>query len=185
MGVSEIHVFAAYSASAAERSVQPDDCEKALTELPPDLMKWLYSGNTRLGEDKIRWPRRYGRSRHMAMSTSLVSLFNAQGGMCCYCSEQMTLPSQRRQRKWPTDAEIASDAYRPAPTDITRDHILPKSQGGPGLLSNFAAACRLCNEEKGDLPLVIFLLARANNNLREVHRQQRHVKAALDAPRQR
>lgn len=149
---------------------------------PPEIMRWLHSGSARTWPDGIRRPRRFNRPPRSASSTSLLSMFNAQGGLCCYCGHEMTLPPKVKgsRKKWPTDAEVAE--LHPL-TEVTRDHLHPKSDGGPGLLENFAAACRLCNQEKGDLPLIMFLLARATNTLREAHRRQRHIKQALAANR--
>lgn len=33
---------------------------------------------------------------------------------------------------------------------MTKDHIHPKSKGGPNLLSNYAPMCSPCNERKGN-----------------------------------
>lgn len=148
---------------------------------PPELLRWLYKGQSRVLPDGIRRPRRLSNKPRSASSTSLLSLFNAQGGLCCYCASEMTLPPKLKgsRKKWPTDAEVTEVAELHPPTEVTRDHLHPKSDGGPGLLENFAAACRLCNQEKGDLPLIMFLLARTTNTLREAHRRQKHIKAAL------
>lgn len=32
----------------------------------------------------------------------------------------------------------------------TKDHIVPKSMGGPGVTENFVLACKGCNEKRGD-----------------------------------
>lgn len=34
--------------------------------------------------------------------------------------------------------------------DLTLDHVLPRSRGGPGTWENLVAACRRCNNRKGD-----------------------------------
>lgn len=152
-----------------------------------EIIKWLNMGNSRVvatvSGKVTRVPRQLLRRRRAA-STSLEGLFNAQAGLCCYCTEPMTLPRTGRHKKWPTDAEVIDvQPAEPAraSTEVTRDHLVPKSDGGPGLLHNFAAACRLCNQEKGSLPLVIFMLARSTNTVREVYRRQQHVRLALQA----
>lgn len=33
---------------------------------------------------------------------------------------------------------------------VTRDHIIPKSKGGPKLVWNIVRACQRCNREKAD-----------------------------------
>jgi hypothetical protein len=35
-------------------------------------------------------------------------------------------------------------------TDLTIDHVLPKSRGGPTSYTNCVTACRACNQFKGD-----------------------------------
>ncbi len=42
-------------------------------------------------------------------------------------------------------------------TPLTIDHIHPKSRGGSDRVSNLAIACHDCNQEKGQLPLDLFL----------------------------
>lgn len=64
-------------------------------------------------------------------------LFRRDGNICMYCGC------------------IHSDG------DLTRDHIIPRSQGGPDRWTNVVAACRRCNTYKGgrtpeeaDMPLL-------------------------------
>lgn len=64
------------------------------------------------------------------------------------------------------------------PTDVTRDHILPKVDGNPGYAFNIAASCSRCNSEKSDLPLMMFLLGRRNNRLPEYRETHRLARAA-------
>jgi hypothetical protein len=42
------------------------------------------------------------------------------------------------------------------PDSATREHVIPKSQGGKMVV----AACAACNHEKGCKPLVVFLALR-------------------------
>lgn len=79
--------------------------------------------------------------KHHPRRSGIVDLFNSQGGFCCYCCKPMTL------------------AYGKT-NSITRDHVVPRSQGGSSRESNIAGACYKCNQEKRDMPLVIFLLKR-------------------------
>lgn len=37
-------------------------------------------------------------------------------------------------------------------SELTRDHVWPKSKGGPNAKWNLALACRACNEKKADKP---------------------------------
>jgi 5-methylcytosine-specific restriction endonuclease McrA len=43
-----------------------------------------------------------------------------------------------------------------APTDITLDHIVPKSDGGSNAETNLVTACRACNCSRQDKPLARF-----------------------------
>lgn len=43
---------------------------------------------------------------------------------------------------------------------MTREHIIPKSQGGGGLRLNTVGACTRCNHERGHKPLLHYLLWR-------------------------
>lgn len=184
-GASQLGPDPAEDTSVEVRPLTPENLSVELSVMSPETKRWLFSDRARRRPDGTRIPRRelVGK-KHSA--SSLVGLFNAQGGLCCYCCQPMTLPQPKsRRNKWPTDAEVVDmEKMAPAPvqtpyTEVTRDHLLAKSAGGPGLLSNFAAACRLCNEEKGDLPLVIFLLGMATNTVREMHRQRREVRFEL------
>lgn len=67
----------------------------------------------------------------------ITKLFALQAGICPYCAEPMTLEKGK-------------------PNSATREHIIPKSQGGKMLV----AACANCNHEKGAKPLVIYLACR-------------------------
>lgn len=40
---------------------------------------------------------------------------------------------------------------------MTRDHIVPRSAGGPDLLSNYQLMCSPCNKSKGSLPMEEFV----------------------------
>lgn len=104
-------------------------------------------------------------------ATSLKGLFIQQHGLCCYCAEPMTLPpaNQKKGQAALTDAEVTQINT----TMVTRDHIQPKSQGNPGVAFNIAAACRQCNGEKGDMPLLIYMLGRATGRLGELRASYR------------
>lgn len=54
------------------------------------------------------------------------TLFSRDGHMCMYCGGQFT------------------------DTVLTRDHIVPLSRGGEDIWENVVAACRRCNQHKGN-----------------------------------
>lgn len=47
--------------------------------------------------------------------------------------------------------------YCGATEDLTIDHVVPLSKGGPTDASNCQTACRTCNQAKGSLSLAEFL----------------------------
>jgi len=53
-------------------------------------------------------------------------LFSRDGYLCLYCGEQF---------------------YR---TELSRDHVIPRSRGGPDVWENCVTACKRCNHRKND-----------------------------------
>jgi 5-methylcytosine-specific restriction endonuclease McrA len=54
--------------------------------------------------------------------------------------------------------------YCQQPLDITTatvDHIIPTSRGGQGNVTNLCACCRKCNDEKGSLLPLEFVVDKA------------------------
>lgn len=80
-----------------------------------------------------------------------------QNHRCCYCGHSIERHKNRRGRPLPPNA-------------ITRDHIIPKSQGGTNA-DNLLAACNICNFLRGDMDAYAFFnllqrLFRRNPRLR-------------------
>lgn len=75
---------------------------------------------------------------HPRRKQSIYRLFNEQSGLCAYCGKEMTL-------------------HLGKPNTITRDHVIPRSKGGPTEAWNLYGACLTCNSRKGDKPLIAFL----------------------------
>ncbi len=42
-------------------------------------------------------------------------------------------------------------------TDLTEEHVVPKSRGGSNNIENIKLACQPCNEAKGNMPLTEYL----------------------------
>lgn len=53
-------------------------------------------------------------------------LFKRDGGICMYCGQGF------------------------APRELTRDHVIPRSRGGPNCWTNVVTSCKPCNNRKGD-----------------------------------
>lgn len=75
--------------------------------------------------------------QHIRRKSSIIKLFNLQGGLCHYCGCRMTLFIGRRNT-------------------ATRDHVIPRSAGGPTQMWNLVAACHDCNQAKGSTPYEVF-----------------------------
>jgi 5-methylcytosine-specific restriction endonuclease McrA len=74
---------------------------------------------------------------------AIVLLMRQQDGKCFYCG--------RRMKYHPKVRNIGRAA--------TIDHIIPRSKGGAkGPMVNGVAACKRCNNERGDRDARLFLL---------------------------
>lgn len=80
----------------------------------------------------------------MSKSSQIARLFNEQGGRCCYCTKHMALKKNK-------------------PNSVTREHITPRSHGGPSAMYNYAGACYSCNQARANKPLIIHLLELRND----------------------
>lgn len=90
--------------------------------------------------------RRHRRSR-MTIGpprSRLRRLFAQQQGLCIYCNTQMVLHHAVWGEPIPPNA-------------ATRDHVIPRAQGGKQLKNNVVAACSACNLSRGTEPWSTFL----------------------------
>ena len=78
-----------------------------------------------------------------ARRAMLMATFGAQEGRCAYCDAALTTQS-------PLD-----NWYR-----ATLDHVVPLSRGGTNDPDNFVVACKPCNEAKGSMLPLEFVLWR-------------------------
>lgn len=74
----------------------------------------------------------------------LIELRNRFNGRCFYCDRMTVLPPRR-------------PGSRLTKTAATRDHIIPKIAGGSDQISNLVLACNECNNERGSMPVDVFL----------------------------
>lgn len=83
-------------------------------------------------------------------------LSEAQNWRCCYCGFVMLSPAAIRHEEravlgaGPKKARRECAKYRRA----TREHLIPRCDGGSDALENLTAACRWCNEYRGNRPLL-------------------------------
>jgi 5-methylcytosine-specific restriction endonuclease McrA len=74
----------------------------------------------------MRYLVRTRRRRALFESPSKAVVFTRDGFACQYCGTRVSMATG------------------------TRDHVMPRSRGGPDTLSNVVTACRACNIRKGD-----------------------------------
>lgn len=85
-----------------------------------------------------------------------------RGWWCSYCCAPLAHPTLGEAGWEPYLLleepiwELAYDHRYPQ-----RDHVVPRSAGGPDDLNNLVLACRECNHEKRARPLLIFFALRA------------------------
>ena len=77
------------------------------------------------------------------MRRILEILSERQNHRCCYCGHHMITIEKHQQERPPRNA-------------ATREHVIPKSYQGNGLEPNLVAACKLCNELRGNMEPEIF-----------------------------
>jgi hypothetical protein len=91
--------------------------------------------------------------------SQIIKLSESQNHRCAYCGIEIWHPKFRVSGKkpvrekpplpalnWP--AHSKAKKYRRA----TIDHVIPRCEGGTDALSNTVAACKLCNEYRGNVP---------------------------------
>jgi hypothetical protein len=74
---------------------------------------------------------------------NIILLSGKQNHRCYYCSNSMIYHDFMSRGPHPPNA-------------MTRDHVIPKSYGGPGLAYNIVIACRQCNGLRGNIHADIF-----------------------------
>jgi hypothetical protein len=97
--------------------------------------------------------------------SSLEIAFSNQDGLCFYCGQRMTPLSDARP-------------YNNRQLDATLDHKIPKHMGGTRGNGNAVAACNRCNNHKGPLTHVVYLMVRHEPRLLKQVRIQVNNEAA-------
>lgn len=75
----------------------------------------------------------------MSHKAARIYLYKQQHGICSYCFNKVSF------------------------NDWTVDHIVPKAAGGVSNKTNYTGACRDCNRNKADMPMVMFICELAIN----------------------
>lgn len=75
--------------------------------------------------------------------TQIYILSEPQNHRCCYCGNPMVEIKKQEKIVVPRNA-------------MTKEHVIPKSYGGPTEKENLVAACQQCNEMRGNMDAVAF-----------------------------
>lgn len=86
----------------------------------------------------------------------LRGLSGAQNHRCCYCGFTMIFWFASDKGRQPPICRSEKDFKRAMRARVcTREHFIPKSQGGKDHQDNIIAACAFCNEFRGNAPAEI------------------------------
>ncbi|MCP5385963.1 MAG: HNH endonuclease [Novosphingobium sp.] len=103
----------------------------------------------------LRWYWRWGDGQGGWFMDRLAEVVRSQGETWPFDAESGT-PSTRKEKipRRLARAVMERDAYRcvscGSHIDLTCDHIVPESKGGPTALDNLQTMCRPCNSRKGN-----------------------------------
>ncbi len=110
--------------------------------------------------------------------------YELQSGVCPYCSESM--PRKRRPPKKAKPLKSLPLAVRikikaTVRRSVSRDHIDPRGLGGPNMVFNVVGAHSTCNGSKGEIPLIMYMWARATGKLSLVRHAYENKKLKVRA----
>lgn len=87
-----------------------------------------------------------------------------QRGICCFCKVKMFLST-----------EVTTKAHM-----ATREHIIPKSQGGTGKRENIIISCQRCNSNRGTVEFNLFKYIVETVSYEEMPRVMKSVKRIVN-----
>ena len=97
------------------------------------------------------WNRNYG-GHWVKMFSHRYFNFREHGTACVRCGAKGLVFVLEKDRKFP-EQKGHFNLYGQRPSGMyvlmTKDHIVPKSKGGPDRLSNYQTMCAICNVKKG------------------------------------
>ncbi len=112
-----------------------------------------------------------------------------QCGVCPYCLDRM--PHQMRPPKRAKPLKnfppaVSRKVLATLRRSVTRDHIDPRGLGGPNMVFNVVGAHGQCNCAKGEIPLIMYMWAKATGRLNFVRRAHagKGIKAQVMKTRQ-
>lgn len=71
-----------------------------------------------------------------------------------------------------------TDLKHADPTDVTLDHLLPRSAGGTNEATNLVTACRHCNSQRGDRPWVSYAPGGAHDRIEQLRHSPLNMELA-------
>ena len=86
----------------------------------------------------------------VSMSSDRYKNFKAHGTTCIACGLEGKYFSLERHSSQPNDNIYHFNLYADNGMMLTKDHIVPKSKGGPDRLENYQVMCESCNSRKGN-----------------------------------
>lgn len=87
------------------------------------------------------------------LSSDRLLLFKEKGVRCVTCGLEGQFFLKLRSKKEKIDEHWHFNLYAEKDGELvlfTKDHIIPKSKGGPNHLSNYQTMCEPCNMHKGN-----------------------------------
>lgn len=96
-----------------------------------------------------------------------------QSGVCPYCLDPMPRKMRPPKKARPLKSlplAVSRKVLATLRRTVTRDHIDPRAGGGPNMVFNVVAVHGQCNCAKGEIPLIMYMWAKATGNLRLVRR---------------
>jgi len=119
-------------------------------------------------------------------NTPTLKMLRKKGTECVCCGKQGThfrvMMDENSREPW---RHISLLLYTDDGSFLTRDHIIPKSNGGPNAMWNMQTMCNTCNLAKANTPPSIeqkieVLLAMRKNGSKMTSKQRKWLKAAHD-----
>jgi len=97
------------------------------TQLKPEGVRWIKTARDPIPAPDVVVLKHYGKRHQRKVSLNKINLARRDEHTCQYCGKAIGLQQ------------------------VTIDHVLPRSRGGPLTWENCVAACAACNSRKADM----------------------------------